>query len=83
MLANASVDVFVLFLDQPRFGFQTRQDTAGVGFGVGNPEHPADGPAQVDGGGPGGGDVGAGWRSAADEVVSLAGLQLSGGSTMA
>ena len=79
ILADPTVDAFVLFLDPAGFCFQARPYAARVRFGVGYPEHPADGPAQVDGGGPRRGDVGAGLTQRGDEVVALPRLQLRGG----
>ena len=79
VLANPAVDVFVLFLDATRLGFQARPYAARIRFGIGHPEHPADGPAQVDGSGTGGGDVGAGLAQCVDKMVAFAGLQFRGG----
>ena len=79
VFADAAVDSLVLLLNPAGFGFQAGVDAAGVGFGLGHAEHPAHGPAQVDGGRAGGGDVGAGLPQSADEVVALPGLQLGGG----
>ena len=79
VLADAAVDSLVLFLDATGLCLQPRQDAAGIRFRLGDAQHPAHGPAQVDGGGTGSGDVGSGLPQRADEVVTLAGLQFGGG----